>query len=351
MNKQIVEKVLEAAIRAPSGDNVQPWSFKVSEDYTIISLYNIPERDNSFFNYNQLASFISHGAVIENISISAKNFGYKADVELFPNDSNKECVAKIILTSSKEKNDYLYSDIFNRCTNRFKYSVQAVSLYEINRLVKSVSKINHAYVHVASERNIINILSRVLMINDRLVFEKEDIHRFLFREIRWNNVQVKSTRDGMPIDTLGLNVIEKLFFPLMRFWGVIRIANYLGLSRVIGLKCWANCRSSSLLGMITIDKNDKHGFVQGGRAMQRVWLEATNLGFAFQPIAGLAFLIYRLNEGCLDGFSEKQSQEVKDSAQSLINLFNLNENEIMVIGFRIGQSDREIMKTERKPVV
>jgi len=101
MNKEIINKILEAAVRAPSGDNVQPWEFKVSEGYTRIDLYNLPEKDNSYYNYNQLASYIAHGAVIENIAIASGHLGYKAEINLFPDDGRLNLVASIELIKER----------------------------------------------------------------------------------------------------------------------------------------------------------------------------------------------------------------------------------------------------------
>ena len=154
----------------------------------------------------------------------------------------------------------------------------------------------------------------------------------------------------MPVDTLGLSSLEKLFFPLMRYWWFVNSANYLGLSRVIGLKCWNNCRNSSLLGEITVNKADKHSFVQAGGAMQVIWLEATRQGLTFQPLAGLAFLIYRLNKGALDEFSENHRQKVQRAAETLTTLFGISDKETMVMGFRIGKGKKLNVRTARKPI-
>lgn len=349
MNRQNLKKILEAAVRAPSGDNVQPWCFNVSEDCTVIRLYNIPERDDSYFNYKQMASLISHGAVIENISIASQYFGYQANVELFPSD-DKNYIAKITLEIAKESDSYLYSEIFTRCTNRFKYRGLLLSEENMKNLTNAVSCIDNVNLHIVYNKDIIKKLAKVLMINDRLVFEREDLHRFLFREIRWTKEQIEATKDGMPIGILGLNLMEKLFFPFMRFWWFVKSANYFGLSRVIGLKCWLNCRSASMLGMIAVDRNDKYGFVQAGRAMQRVWLEATRQGMSFQPIAGLVFLIGRLRVGALKGFSDKHREEIGDAEANLSRLFGIADNETMAIGFRIGQGPKQTIRTERKSV-
>ena len=121
MNNQLVKQILEAAIRAPSGDNVQPWKFQVSKNFTRIELYNLPEKDNSYYNFNQMASYIAHGAVIENIVIASGHLGCNAEVKLFPDAKDKNLVARINLSLAEPQVDTLYPAIFDRYTNRFQY--------------------------------------------------------------------------------------------------------------------------------------------------------------------------------------------------------------------------------------
>jgi len=336
MNKTIINKILEAAVQAPSGDNVQPWKFQVSEDFTTIKLYNLPEKDNSYYNFNQMASYIAHGAVIENIDIASRQLGYQVHVKLFPDENELGLVALIELSPVEARDQSLYPAIFKRCTNRFQYKRIEVTEEVLSKLSEAVNKVDNASISLVYQQGGINKLSKELMVNDRLVFERKDIHHFLFDKIRWNKKQIEQTMDGMPVDTLGLNPMEKLTFPLMRFWGFVKTANYFGLSRIIGLKCWWNCRTSSILGMVSIKGNDKVAFVQGGRAVQRVWLEVSRQGLSLQPIIGLPLLINRLKLNELDGFSEKHRQFVQRSAEKLPELFQINERETFIMGFRVG---------------
>jgi len=349
MNKEIINKILEAAVRAPSGDNVQPWEFKVSEGYTRIDLYNLPEKDNSYYNYNQLASYIAHGAVIENIAIASGHLGYKAEINLFPDDGRLNLVASIELIKGEDQETPLYDAIFERNTNRFKYRRTEVSEEVIDKLSESVKNIDTAKVSLIFQQDQINKLAKELMVNDRLVFERKDIHHFLFDKIRWNKMQIEETKDGMPVDTLGLNFIEKLTFPVMRFWSFVKIANYFGLSRIIGLKCWWNCRTSSILGMVSVRGSEKVDFVRGGRAIQRLWLQTTIQGLSLQPIIGLTLLINRLKQNKLESFSDKHLKYVQRSAEVLPELFSLNRSDTFIMGFRIGIGGSEV-KTLRKQV-
>ena len=350
MNKELVKKILEAAVMAPSGDNVQPWDFRVSENFTQIDLYNLPEKDNSYYNYNQLASYIAHGAVIENIAIASGHLGYKAEINLFPDDGRLNLVASIELIKGEDQETPLYDGIFERNTNRFKYRRTEVSEEVIDKLSESVKNIDTAKVSLIFQQDQINKLAKELMVNDRLVFERKDIHHFLFDKIRWNKMQIEETKDGMPVDTLGLNFIEKLTFPVMRFWSFVKIANYFGLSRIIGLKCWWNCRTSSILGMVSIKGGEKADFVRGGRAIQRLWLQVTMLGLSLQPIIGLTLLINRLKQHKLDGFSDKHLKYIQHSADVLPELFSINQDDTLIMGFRVGEQKRR-MKTLRKEVV
>ena len=230
--------------------------------------------------------------------------------------------------------------------------MSAIELTEedLTKLIDTVKQVDNVKAYFVNKPQDIKKLAKVIMINDRLVFERQDIHRFLFDKVRWSKNQIESTKDGMPVDTLGLNPLEKLFFPLMRFWWFVNAANYLGLSRVIGLKCWNNCRNVSLLGLITVKKADKYSFVQAGRAMQRVWLEATRQGLAFQPIIGLPLLIYRLKQNALQAFPGKHRQLIEQAERSLIELFDIDNSETMIVGFRMGRGRPVLTKTQRKPV-
>lgn len=350
MDKITIDKILEAAAKAPSGDNVQPWRFEVSTDFTKINLYNLPEKDNSYYNYQQTAAYIAHGAVIENMAIAAQHLGHKAQIELFPDFDDPNHVARVNFLPSAAVYDPLYDAIVNRSTNRFPYECVDIPATDLSSLCDVVKQDENIKAYFVNKPQVVKKLAKALMINDRLVFELQEVHRFLFDQVRWNKEQIDSTKDGMPVDTLGLNPIEKLFFPQMRFWWFVKAANYFGLSRVIGLKCWNNCRNASVLGQITVKKADKQSFVEVGRAMQRIWLEATRQELAFQPIIGLPLLVYRLKQNALQDFSDKHLQMIQQAEQSISELFEIDQSETMMVGFRIGKGRPLLAKTQRKPV-
>ncbi len=98
--KDIISNILSKAVYAPSGENSQPWRFEVIDNK--IFLYNIPDRDNPVYNYNQRGSYFAHGALLENIDILAEDNGLKAETQLFPDQNVANLVATITLVSGEK---------------------------------------------------------------------------------------------------------------------------------------------------------------------------------------------------------------------------------------------------------
>src|SRR5215469_3558917 len=72
-----IEAILDIARWAPSGDNRQPWSFRVKSDRDVEVL--IRRTDSNVYEYRHgEPTLISAGALLENIEIAAPAFGLKA---------------------------------------------------------------------------------------------------------------------------------------------------------------------------------------------------------------------------------------------------------------------------------
>src|SRR3989344_6623100 len=97
--KDAIQKILGASINAPSGSNSQPWRFEIENN--IINLFILPEKDHPILNYRNRGTLIAGGAMIENIMIASAEFGYTADIEMFPDKNNQNLIAKIKLENSQ----------------------------------------------------------------------------------------------------------------------------------------------------------------------------------------------------------------------------------------------------------
>ena len=84
-NAQTIRAIIEAATRAPSGHNSQPWQFAVAENHITISpdfSRRLPAVDP-----DDRELFISLGCAAENLSLAAAHFGYATDTDITDNGS------------------------------------------------------------------------------------------------------------------------------------------------------------------------------------------------------------------------------------------------------------------------
>lgn len=65
-----LKRIIEAAIRSPSGDNCQPWSFNLKSEQQL-EITTVPKSAESFFDYNCEGTLLSLGAVVENVRTQA----------------------------------------------------------------------------------------------------------------------------------------------------------------------------------------------------------------------------------------------------------------------------------------
>ena len=340
-----IKKIIEAGIAAPSGENSQPWRFEVNNfDLTLI---NNEESDLSLYNYEQSGSYIAHGAALENIQIAADHFGYKANITLFPNPSNRKIVATINLVKNNEKiPSSLFPYIRKRVTNRKAYKnlpLTPEDLIELNQCVES-SSINLSFTDSQEDKL---ILGKVGSTNEEIMLGNEFIHNFFFNHINWNKKEDNDKKVGFFIDTLELAPPARVGFKLMRNWNVMKYFLKINFHKIVGKQNAAiNSQAGSFGALSMVNRNPKD-FVELGMRIERIWLTATKLRLSFQPLTGILFFMLRVNSGDTEKFSNSEIQLIQSSYSEVKKVFKINDDKIIPFMFRIGQSDAPSARSAR----
>lgn len=341
-----INKILESAILAPSGDNCQPWRLMIKDNQ--VSILNLPEKDKSLFNFRQRASLIAHGALIENIMIASSPLGYNARLKTFPDAINPNLIASIELEKSDAVEEPLYPYIPQRATNRKSY--KPIDLADEQKLtLLNVPKFLGTGELKLLDGEDKRILAKAIGINDRLVFGNRYLHEFLFEHIRWTEEEAVNTRDGLYIKTLELSAQQEIGFRLLKKWGLVKTLNKLGLLEVIARQAEKLFLSAAAAGAVVVDGNSSEDFLAGGRLVQRIWLEATRMGLSFQPMTGITFLIQRVLDREAEGLSEKEVKLLMDAYEMIRSILRI-KNETIVMIFRIGISDPPTARSLRLPL-
>jgi len=339
-----IKTIITAGTRAPSGDNCQPWRFKLQENR--IDLFNVPERDNSLYNFRQRASLVALGACLENMLIAACALGFSAELRTFPDSGAELQVATITLQPTEPVADPLYNAISERSINRSRYQSSTLTADAARQLEHSAEGIPGARLALFRQRDKIAAAADVVALSDRLVFENPLLHGFLFHQIRWSAAQAEATDDGLDLRTLELAPPDRLLFPLLKNYGLVNLLGKFGVTGIIAANARKLMLSASAAGMIIIDDSSRESWLAAGRLLERVWLETTRQGLAFHLMTGITLLVQRCRDGASEGLSQGNCGLVQQ-ADLLLRGLSASEAPVALL-FRVGVSRPPSARSLRK---
>lgn len=269
MNAQNTDYIamIEAAIKAPSGHNLQPWLFKI-QNSAIIILPNMQEVLPAVDKSNR-ELFISLGAATENLCIEASALGYISSVNI--DDADK----KIIIHLEKDRNiiaDSLQESIEARQTNRKLYNKGIVpdnTVLYLNNLPLS----QNIYRYIISKNDsLFNVLKAYVEKGNQIQMTDKAFKEELLKCMRFNNGQVKNNPTGLTYKTMGAPALPSVISKLI-------IKSYLKPNKQNSgdLK---KIELSSHLVLFTTQDNTLSEWVNLGRDLQRFILTTTRLGIA-----------------------------------------------------------------------
>ncbi len=317
--EDVIQYIIKAGIQAPSGDNCQPWKFSWNNNN--IDVFLDKNTDNSFFNVNQIASIISCGAVIENMTVASTNFGLRADAAHCPDSQNKDHMATVTLKPDQTEKSRLTDFIWQRHTNRKFYKKIPVPGEVLKNLQNETSVFDGVQLHFVTEKSDLKKLAKLVYKVDRIRTEHRPLHEHLYKMIRFTEKETLENRDGFPLKNLEAGIAGEMFLKLTRPWPVMSFVNRIGLGRMVALHSLQGIINSSCAGLLTVTGISAEDFLKGGRALQHLWLIITRIGMYFQPMTAITLFWMRwLLEG-KQNFSKKHQELLSNVWKDYPDLF------------------------------
>ena len=331
-----IEKIIKDGCLAPSGENCQPWKFAVKEN--TIRVHNLPEADRSLYNSKQKGTYVAHGALIENMALSAAQSGYETSVELFPSPNEPDLVSVMVLKRSSPKLDPLYPYLEKRCTNRKDFTGAKLTDDQKIALIAAASEAGAGELRLVDDEASLKKLGSALAVNEKIIFENKLLHDFFYEHILWEeNEQHKA--GGFYIKTLEFLPHQLKGVKLFKNWGVLGVMNKLvGASKMIVKENAEKYARSGTLGAIVMNGDANKDFVNAGRAVQRTWLAAAKLGLSMHPCTGVVFFNEQIKDGGAANFSKEHLALIASSYQDIVSVFGANSKTIPML-WRIGFAD------------
>jgi nitroreductase len=340
-----LKEIIRLGTLAPSGDNSQPWKFIITGNR--ITVLNRPERDLSLYNFNQNATLIAHGCLIENIKIAAAAKNYEITIINFPDRDNTNIIShidfkkNIVNKEARELLPYLYK----RSSNRKKYHDQKISEEKIAQLLASASSFSDLKLKIVTDPNQINRLATALSKNEKVLLENKEMHHTLFYHITWNK-RDDNENHGFFLPTFEFNLPQRIVFRLLSHWPVMSFFNKFHVANSIAKENEKIFQTSAAICAITTTSSKAQNYLSSGMLLERVWLEATKLGLSVQPTTGIVFLMQRIKAGNVSSLSLKQQELIRTEYAIIGDTFETHDDTITMV-FRLGYAESPSGRTSR----
>lgn len=284
--------VLSYALLAPNPHNKQPWivDLKSPERFDLYVDPNrlLPETDPP---YRQI--HICQGTFLENLSLAASHFGYRSDIEYFPQGLydnmtlEQRPVASIRLTrSASENSDPLFESILKRQSNNRIYTDNPLSIRQIEDIRAVVAPaFSNCTLTITTDpvqrKKLVGFATQAMAIE---VSEKKRNEESIAM-LRFNDEEVESHRDGFGVPQMGAEGLKKYLVEhfLISRESFLAEGSSFGAQSIEGVR--AQAESAAAFGWLVTKTNTRLDQIMVGRVYNRINLTATSLGVAMRPMS------------------------------------------------------------------
>lgn len=343
----VVQRIVQLATRAPSAENTQPW--RLHWDGDRLTVFH-DRRQEMASDVDSMLDLTGVGALIESLALAASRHGLQSEVAIVAGEADSEVDFRPIARLRWEEGgrpDPLAEALADRCTTRRMDGTKKLTSEQRDSIAAAAGGTAGVRVDWLAEKDV-PAIARLIGLGNRIRFEREEFHRELFDNMRFGDREAAATNDGLDVATLQLPPGVAGVMHWLRKWPRARAANVLGFSRAVARQAAAEVRCSGAVGLLSVESAAPEAFVAGGRALLRVWLEATRQGLAFHPTASLpVFAAYaeRTDGSRLNPRHQRSVEWMRDRLHATAPGVR---GRTLQMAFRVGQGAPPAVRTRRR---
>jgi hypothetical protein len=344
-----IRTLVAYASAAPSGGNCQPWHFSFAAG--VLRMRLDAARAENFLDYRNHASYLALGAAAENALLAAGAMGVAAAIRVPADLGRSDIACELVLGDPSVPTppfDPLVAEVGVRVTNRCLGTRAPMPDRDRAELQAAARSRGGTLTLLESDESldaVAGILGRVEMI--RML--SPIMHGQMMREIRWTRDDAIATRDGLEIATLELSASDLAALRLIASWALMKTVGALGGGRGLARPVRKALERSTAVGLLRMPHADSGSFFQGGRALERVWLTASRLGWALQPMTTITYLFDRYADGG-DGLTPAQLKDLEALRVPYDTLFDVHTGEGQMLLFRLHKAGPPTARALRRRV-
>lgn len=336
-----VPAVVQAAVRAPSGGNAQPWHVEAQANSVVIRL--APER-TSLMDVGFRGSAVAIGAALFNAKVAAAAWNvlgptvWKTDDVMCPLE-----VALQLGNGDDAELAELYRPMLDRETNRHLGDSQPITAEAVT-LLQNVACREGGRLCVLQAREDIEEVASNFAAADRIRYLTPHLHKEMISELRWPGDEPADT--GIDVRSLELDPADLAILDVLRREDVMAELAQWNAGVALGDDVRKRVRGSSAVAVITVRGHELTDFACGGSAVEAVWVVAQRLGLAVQPISPV--FLHALFPGELVELSPSFGTALQSLQADFRELAGTKEDESQVLVLRFTHARRASVRSRRR---
>ncbi len=344
-----IVRIVEHAVLAPSGGNVQPWHFHWDGERLWVSRDAV--RGRSVLDGRGNGALLALGAAVENAVIAAAAEGRAATVEPFPRGEASDVVAAIALGPPEGAPlgalAALAPLVRDRATDRRPGPRRVVASADL-AAIAAAAREHGADVQLSTDAAALAEIGRLVGASDRIRVLCAETNAEVAGELRRTREQAVRTRDGITLSSVAPSSSARAAVGLLMRPDVAAFLREIGAGSRLEDDARASFAGASAAGLLTLPVATPQAWLAGGRAMQRAWLAATARGLAFHPTTVLLYQLELLGDASSPAYTVAEVATLRSLEQRLFRIFDRSRGAAALL-FRIARIDGAPERSLRLP--
>ncbi|OLP04083.1 hypothetical protein BVU76_02445 [Mycolicibacterium porcinum] len=337
----IADILTDAATRAPSGGNVQPWHIEASEDRINLRLAT---KYTTAMDVGYRGSAVALGAAAFNARVAAAAHGLTGQVQWSRGDEGTPLfgIAEFSVGSAPELAD-LYEPMLARETNRLRGTGAPIAADVLDGL-RAAARGEGAELTILDDRADIETAARLLAAADRIRYLTPTLHREMMSELRWPGDPDPDT--GIDVTTLGLDPTDLVILDILRRPEVMANLADWDVGTALGDDTYERVTSSSALAVVSIRGRRLTDYAVAGSAVEAVWVDAQRRGLAVQPVSPV--FLYAHDDRDRQELSPAHADALRDLQYDFRRLTTTERDESQALVLRLSYAPRPTVRSRRR---
>lgn len=274
-----LDVIAQAAVRAPSGGNAQPWTVETHGQAVVVE---IAPQYTSMMDVGFRGSAVAVGAAVFNARVAAAARGVLGSVTWNTGGPSPLSATVTLGNEGDPALAALYEPMLRRETNRRLGAPQPID-DDVVAALHDAAAAEGARLSLLTDRDAIEQTATIFGAGDRIRYLTPQLHRELVGELRWPGADFPDS--GIDVRSLELDEGDLAVLEIVKRPDVMAQLASWDAGEALGDDVRKRVRSSSGIAVLTVPGDELTDFARGGLAVEAVWILAQRAGLAVQPIS------------------------------------------------------------------